>query len=93
VSQDWVLAKVTEVWLFAERKIILADRLHFSGQQMTVFTCNDPDDIIDVDDIVSLSRSSVSILDPVSFSKLVMAAEFWEVPEGNGFSQSGQGYQ
>lgn len=82
-SDDWVLAQVTEVWLFAERKIVLANHLHFRGQQMTAFKCDDPDDIIDVDDIISIYRSSVSILDPVNFSKLVIAVEFWEpVPAG-----------
>lgn len=84
-SDDWVLALITEVWLFAGRKIVLANRLHFNGQRTTAFSCDDPDDIIDVDDIVSLHPLSVSVLDPIIFCKLVIPADIWEIPEERDF--------
>ncbi|NKM71331.1 hypothetical protein [Rhizobium laguerreae] len=87
-SDDWVLASVTEVWLLAGRKIVLANRLHFGGQRTTAFSCNDPDDIIDVDDIISLHRLAVSVLDPINLTKLVIPAAFWEIPDEKDFSET-----
>lgn len=89
-SDDWALALVTEVWLFADRKVVLANRLHFNGQRITAFSCDDPDDIIDVDDIISLHHSSVSALDPINLCKLVIPAEVWNIPEEEEFAAASE---
>jgi len=92
-QEGWVLAHIVEVWVFANRKIVLANRLHLEGQKFTAFGCQDPNDLIEADQIISLHDSDISILDPVNFTKVSFPVELWEIPEGKGFVDDAPRYQ
>ncbi|MGO8172508.1 hypothetical protein ACC764_18595 [Rhizobium ruizarguesonis] len=92
-QEGWVLAHIVEVWVFANRKIVLANRLHMEGQRLTAFACLDPVDLVEADQIISLRDSEVSILDPLSFTKVSFPVELWEIPEGKGFVDDTLRYQ
>ncbi|MBY3556436.1 hypothetical protein [Rhizobium laguerreae] len=92
-QEDWVLAHIIEVWVFADWKIVLANRLHREGQLFTAFACRDADDLVEADQIISLHGSDVSILNPANLTKVSFSVQLWEVPEGKGFVDDTPHYQ
>lgn len=74
---EWVLARVSEVWVFPTRKLVLADRLSFDGELRIAFTCDDPEELIDVDEIVSLTADVLSLLDPNTLLRSKIAIQTW----------------
>jgi hypothetical protein len=77
----WVLALISEVWVFPTRKLVLADRISFDGTLSVVFSCDDPDDLVDVDEIVSLGPDTLSLLDPNTLLKSTIAIQTWHTTE------------
>lgn len=63
-----ILVRVTEVWSVPCLKIILGICISDSENQI-IFSCDDPSDMIEVDDIVDVHRDVVSILNPDTFNR------------------------